>query len=246
MSKYTTGEIANLCGVSVRTVQYYDQRGILVPEELSDGGRRIYSEDDLRRMKIICFLRELGLPIDSIKKILAEKHPEKIVSLLLDEQQKELTAEIGVLQERQSKINELRDAIKKISNFSVESIADIAHIMENKRKMRRLRCTMLTIGIIMDIIEVSTIILWIDKGIWLPFAIGLPIVVALGVYISAIYYKKTAYICPECHTVFKPRFKEMFWAMHTPNTRRLRCTACGHHGFCVETWGGEMNDGTAG
>ena len=60
MSKYTTGEIAKLCGVTVRTVQYYDTRGILVPTELSEGGRRLYSEDDLKRMKVICFLRDLG------------------------------------------------------------------------------------------------------------------------------------------------------------------------------------------
>ena len=39
MSKYTTGEIAKLCGVTVRTVQYYDKRGILVPSELSEGGK---------------------------------------------------------------------------------------------------------------------------------------------------------------------------------------------------------------
>lgn len=41
MSKYASGEIARLCGVSVRTVQYYDDRGILVPSELSEGGRRL-------------------------------------------------------------------------------------------------------------------------------------------------------------------------------------------------------------
>ena len=58
MSKYTTGEIAKLCGVSVRTVQYYDTRGILVPNELTEGGRRLYSEDDLKRMKIICLDRK--------------------------------------------------------------------------------------------------------------------------------------------------------------------------------------------
>ena len=40
MSKYTTGEIAKLCGVSVRTVQYYDSRNILVPSELSEGGHK--------------------------------------------------------------------------------------------------------------------------------------------------------------------------------------------------------------
>ena len=53
MSKYTTGEIAKLCGVSVRTVQYYDERGILIPSELSEGGRRLYSEDDYKKLKII-------------------------------------------------------------------------------------------------------------------------------------------------------------------------------------------------
>ena len=37
MSKYTTGELAKLCNVTVRTVQYYDKRGILIPTELSEG-----------------------------------------------------------------------------------------------------------------------------------------------------------------------------------------------------------------
>ena len=42
MSKNTTGEPAKLCGVTVRTVQYYDNRGILTPSELTEGGRRLY------------------------------------------------------------------------------------------------------------------------------------------------------------------------------------------------------------
>ena len=66
MSKYTTGELAKLCGVTVRTVQYYDSRGILIPTELSEGGRRLYTDDDVRRLKIICFLRDMGLPIDTV------------------------------------------------------------------------------------------------------------------------------------------------------------------------------------
>ena len=70
---YTTGEIAKLCGVSVRTVQYYDDRGILIPSTLSEGGRRLYSEEDLGRMRIICFLREAGLPINSISALLHEE-----------------------------------------------------------------------------------------------------------------------------------------------------------------------------
>ena len=41
--RYTTGEIAKLCGVSVRTVQYYDSKNILNPSAVTEGGRRIYN-----------------------------------------------------------------------------------------------------------------------------------------------------------------------------------------------------------
>ena len=83
---YTTGEVAKLCGVSVRTVQYYDTRNILTPSELSEGGRRLYSEEDVRRMKIICFLRDAGISISSIEGLLAEKEPGKVIHMLIEQQ----------------------------------------------------------------------------------------------------------------------------------------------------------------
>ena len=57
-----------------------------------------------------------------------------------------------------------------------------------------------------------------------------------GIGISCYYFTRTAYICPECHTVFKPRFKEVFWANHTPTMRKLTCPSCKHKGFCVEIY----------
>ncbi len=239
MSKYTTGEMAKLCGVSVRTVQYYDSRGILVPSELSEGGRRIYSEADLKRMKIICFLRELDLPINRIAELLSEEHPENVIHLLLNEQEKELRAEISQRQEKVNRLEELRQTLKMLEHFSVESIGDIAHIMENKKKLKKVRKLVIVVGILMDVIEVSTLILWIQSGIWLPFALGMCIVFALGICISFCYWKNVSYICPECHAVFRPDFKQVFFAPHTPNTRKLTCTQCGHRGFCVETYSEE-------
>ena len=56
MSQFSTGELAKAAEVSVRTVQYYDQRGILTPSEVTEGGRRIYHESDLERLQVICFL----------------------------------------------------------------------------------------------------------------------------------------------------------------------------------------------
>ncbi|ABF38589.1 TPA: MerR family transcriptional regulator [Streptococcus pyogenes] len=60
---YSTGELANLAGVSIRTVQYYDQRGILIPTALTAGGRRLYTDSDLEQLRMICFLRDLGFSI---------------------------------------------------------------------------------------------------------------------------------------------------------------------------------------
>ena len=100
MSNYTTGELAKLCGVSVRTVQYYDDRGILVPNALSEGGRRLYSDDDLSRMRVICFLRDAGLPIKSISALLAEEKPESLVSVILEQQESSLREKEGVVFEK--------------------------------------------------------------------------------------------------------------------------------------------------
>ena len=235
MSKYTTGEIAKLCEVTVRTVQYYDTRGILVPSELTEGGRRLYNDEDLRKMKIICFLRELDLPINSIADLLKEEDPGSVISLLLEQQRKMLKEEIGEREERLKKLEELSSGLKNFEHFSVESIGDIAYLMKNKKELMKMRWKMVGLGSIMNVIEIGTIILWIKTGIWWPFAVGMCIVVTIGVFISRYYYKSVNYICPQCHTVFKPKFGQMFWANHTPNTRKLTCTCCGHKGFCVET-----------
>ena len=64
MSKYTTGELAKLCDVSVRTVQFYDTKGLLPPSALTEGGRRLYTDDDLIRLRLICMLKALGLTLD--------------------------------------------------------------------------------------------------------------------------------------------------------------------------------------
>lgn len=135
MSKYTTGEIAKLCGVSVRTVQYYDSRNILVPGALSEGGRRLYSEDDLNQMRIICFLREAGLSIKSIGELLVEEHPEKIISVLLNQQQQILRGEIAEGQKKLGIIENIKRELKEIENFSVESIGDIAYVMKDKNAL---------------------------------------------------------------------------------------------------------------
>ena len=239
MSKYTTGELAKLCGVTVRTVQYYDARGILIPSELSEGGRRLYSEDDVKRMKIICFLRGLDLPIDAIAQILKEEHPEKVISLLIEQQEKALSEEIADKEEKLEKLRELKNGLKNQAAFSLESIGDIAIIMEGKKKLKSMCWMMILTGIPVTALQWFSVIFWIVKGVWWPFVVWVLAAAVWGTLVSRYYFHHVKYICPECHEVFKPTFKEAFWANHTPATRKLTCTQCGHKGFCVEIWGGD-------
>lgn len=171
MSKYTTGEIAKLCGVSVRTVQYYDTRNILTPSELTEGGRRLYSEEDLKRMKIICFLRDAGISINSIGELLSEHDPGSVISVLLEQQENILKEEIHERQVKLDMLDGIKQELKTIENFSIESIGDIAYAMENKKKMRKLHATLLITGLPINIIQWTSIILWIITGIWWPFAL---------------------------------------------------------------------------
>ncbi len=239
MSKYTTGEIAKLCGVTVRTVQYYDTRGILVPSELSEGGRRLYSEDDVKRMKVICFLRDLDLSIDTISRILEEEHPEKVILLLIEQQEKALSEEISDKQEKLEKMHELRNGLKSKASFSLETIGDIAVLMEGRKKLKNMRLMMLLTGIPVTALQWFSIIFWIVRGIWWPFVVWVAVAAVWGTLVSRYYFDHVKYICPECHEIFKPTLKEAFWANHTPTARRLTCTVCGCKGFCVEIWGGE-------
>lgn len=239
MSHYTTGEIAKLCGVTVRTVQYYDSRNILIPSDLSEGGRRLYSEEDVRKLKIICFLRELDLPISTIRDLLSEPEPGLVITEILRQRSEALRTEIDERTTQLEKVNELAKAIKTAPHFSVESIGDIAYQMENKKKLRRLHTWMLVVGLAWEAVEVAAFMVGILRGVWWPYLAALAVSLPVALVISAIYYRKTEYICPHCHTVFKPGFREMFFARHTPTTRKLTCHQCGIHGYCVETYAKE-------
>lgn len=63
-------EVADLVGISVRTLHHYHEIGLLVPERITDSGYRIYSDNNLEKLQQIMFFKELGFPLKKIKKIM--------------------------------------------------------------------------------------------------------------------------------------------------------------------------------
>jgi DNA-binding transcriptional MerR regulator len=68
---YTVGEVAELSGVSVRTLHHYHEIGLLAPTVRSPAGYRLYSPEDLRRLRQILLYRELDFRLEEIADMLA-------------------------------------------------------------------------------------------------------------------------------------------------------------------------------
>lgn len=63
-------EVADLVGISVRTLHHYDAIGLLSPEDTSETGYRLYSQQDIDILQQILFFKELGFPLKRIKEII--------------------------------------------------------------------------------------------------------------------------------------------------------------------------------
>ncbi|WP_282033788.1 MerR family transcriptional regulator [Metabacillus indicus] len=64
-------EVADLTGISVRTLHHYDEIGLLVPDEVTESGYRIYSSENLETLQQILFFKELGFPLKKINEIIS-------------------------------------------------------------------------------------------------------------------------------------------------------------------------------
>ena len=66
----TVKEVSNLTGISVRTLHYYDEIGLLKPTSYSEGGYRLYDDKALERLQQILFFREFDMPLLDIREIM--------------------------------------------------------------------------------------------------------------------------------------------------------------------------------
>lgn len=236
MKYYSTGEIAKLCDISIRTVQFYDEKGLLKPSHITEGGRREYNSEDLKKLRLICLYKKFGFSLSTIKDIISKEDNDKTMLLLLEEQEK-------ILENKKEEIDKKCNDLKLIKKSLIESDIlvsglnyDIERIISNKRKLKIVHLFMIFLGIIADILEIGAIVLWIIKGIWWPFIIMLPIVLLLCCYMTFIYIKNTIYICPNCLGKVKPSLKEYLFSKHTAKTRKIYCKKCHESYYAVEIY----------
>lgn len=121
-------EVAKLTGVTIRTLHYYDEIGLLKPSQITEAGYRLYDENALSMLQQILFFKELDFPLDEIKEIM--DNPEFDITEAL-QYHKEL------LIKKRERINKLIKLVEKTlkgeSNMSFKEF-DMTEIENAKSK----------------------------------------------------------------------------------------------------------------
>lgn len=81
MMIYTIHELSILANISTRSLRYYHQIGILTPHEIKDSGYRIYAKQEVDRLQLILFYKELGFQLSEIKNIIDQPNFDQIKAL---------------------------------------------------------------------------------------------------------------------------------------------------------------------
>lgn len=113
----SVNEVSKLTGVSRRTLQYYDEIGLLPPSAVKKSGYRQYDDESLRRLWSILFYKELGISLDKIRLLL--ENPKEIKKELMRQHKQ-------ILLEKQSQLQKLLLSVDRILNdeFDISMLRD--------------------------------------------------------------------------------------------------------------------------
>ncbi len=115
----TVKAVSEITGVSIRTLRYYDEIGLLRPTQLTETGYRLYDNKELERLQEIMFFREMEISLADIKKIMGNPDYDKEQALLTQK---------FLLEKKRNRLNGIieliNDVMKGVNTMSFEAFSD--------------------------------------------------------------------------------------------------------------------------
>ncbi|MCG7332289.1 MerR family transcriptional regulator [Salinicoccus roseus] len=131
---WKVGEVAELTGLTIRTLRYYDQICLFSPSQYTESGHRLYTKADLIRLQPILSLKQMGMSLEEIQLLLSEPE-EHTAADILQTQISRVKKEIEV---QQKLVAELENALSATRINRMMSISELTKLMEafklNKEK----------------------------------------------------------------------------------------------------------------
>ncbi|PNZ26722.1 MerR family transcriptional regulator [Staphylococcus rostri] len=236
MATYAIGDLAKMFNISTRTLQYYDEKGVLPPAYVNDNNYRVYTDQEVEKLKLILLMKTLGMQLKEIQALIQAEGTLDTVRLILDQKHQALEQAIQKQQAQQKQIRAMQQMMNETSQSSITKLQDMDRMIMKNENLKPLRVK--TIGFA----SIGTLSLW--SGVWLGAKtssltyplLGVGVSVGLAYYLTKDYYHQVQYMCPNCQHVFIPSMRTFIFASHTPSTRKLTCPSCQFTGQCVEVY----------
>ncbi len=130
----TVKDMSEITGVSIRTLRYYDEIGLLKPTELTEAGYRLYDNKALEKLQEIMFFKELGIPLMHIKKMMDNPNYDKEQALLtqksfLEQKRNRLNGIIELITDVMKGVNTMsfgafnNEEVQKMVNHTLECMS---------------------------------------------------------------------------------------------------------------------------
>jgi DNA-binding transcriptional MerR regulator len=111
-ASYRIGELAAKVGMTERTIRYYEELGLLESVKRLDGGTRVYTDDDVRRLKFIRKLKVLGLSLQEMNELEGMYKTHRSNRAVLPRLIELLDAHLRTVDGRIAELHALRDEIR--------------------------------------------------------------------------------------------------------------------------------------
>ncbi|HYT89568.1 MAG TPA: MerR family transcriptional regulator [Gemmataceae bacterium] len=129
---WKVGDLARRTGLSIRTLHYYDEIGLLSPSHRTGSGHRLYDVDDVARLQRILSLRQLGFSLEEVKDCLTQSAfaPQRVVQLHLAR----LREQIELQQRLYRRLELLQAQLTSAETVSVEEFLQTIEVMNMVEK----------------------------------------------------------------------------------------------------------------
>ena len=126
VGEYRIGELASRVGMTERTIRYYEELGLLESVKRLEGGVRVYTDDDVRRLRYIKKLKTLGLSLQEMLELENLYRRHRSNRSVLPRLMELLDAHLATLDGRMNELRGLRDEIRSYREHVAQRVKDDA------------------------------------------------------------------------------------------------------------------------
>ena len=132
---YTAGEFAKKAGVTIRTIRFYDSKGLLKPSSLSKAGYRLYTDEDFAKLQRILTLKYLGFSLEDIFMSIADGSGSDYLKKSLEIQMQIVRNKISHMQLIEKSISEAKKMIEDEKGTDWNKIINIIHVLNMEKDL---------------------------------------------------------------------------------------------------------------